>query len=153
MKSVKGARWLWGIAILLVTAFIFSQSLQPAEQPAMYSGAVAGWLGGVLNGLPGGAFLLEHIRKVAHVVEFATLGVCWAGLGRAGARRWWFLLPGPLTATADELLQLTSPGRSAQVSDVLLDSGGYLLGFSLVMMVVLIHSRMCKKNGTVSRSL
>ena len=56
------------------------------------------------------------------------------------------LLGGVLTALADETIQIYSPGRSSQVTDVWLDSAGVLAGIlaALVLMALcglLFHHR------------
>ncbi len=71
------------------------------------------------------------LRKVAHFVEFAVLGAEWMALAHL-RRRWWWALPGAVTAIVDECLQIFAPGRAPRVTDVLLDWSGYLIGAILV---------------------
>jgi VanZ family protein len=65
------------------------------------------------------------LRKLAHALEFAVLGLLLArALGRAGVA---FAL-GALYAVSDEIHQSFVPGRAASLRDVLLDSAGVAAG-------------------------
>ena len=48
---------------------------------------------------------------------------------------------GVLVAVCDELIQLSSEGRSCEVRDVLIDSSGILLGASIVMLILTVILR------------
>ena len=97
---------------------------------------------------------IDHpVRKTAHAAEYAVLGFLAAGAcagtagsagtaessgvaGRTGNGAWrkfrkemflpWFIAA--LYAASDEIHQLFVPGRSGQLSDVILDSAGALAG-------------------------
>ncbi len=84
---------------------------------------------------------VDHpVRKTAHASEYAVLGLLAAGICIRGGeeerryRRDLFLPWGIAAAYAatDEFHQLFVPGRSGQVSDVLLDSAGALAGLLLL---------------------
>lgn len=87
----------------------------------------------------------DHIiRKIAHFAEYAILGFFVVGIfisketkGKKLARviiiSW---LITALYATSDEFHQLFVPGRSGQVSDVIIDSSGALVGILLCYMVI-----------------
>ena len=51
------------------------------------------------------------------------------------------LLPGTLAALCDETIQLFVPGRSGQITDVWLDTAGYLTGALLTLLLF----RLCRK--------
>ena len=51
------------------------------------------------------------------------------------------LLPGTLAALCDETIQLFVPGRSGQITDVWLDTAGYLTGALLTLLIF----RLCRK--------
>ena len=86
--------------------------------------------------------LLVFLRKSAHVIEFFTLGallllflltwkrppLLWAGCA---------LLVSILYAISDEIHQYFIDGRTASVTDVLIDSAGALGG---ILLVLLIHT-------------
>ena len=62
-----------------------------------------------------------NIRKLAHFLEFAILGVI---LCNVYAATGYILFLGLAVAVSDEYIQLHSPGRSALVTDVILDFSG-----------------------------
>lgn len=77
---------------------------------------------------------VDHpVRKTAHAMEYAVLGFLTAGIFADKRKRWkWnILLPWLIAAgyaATDEFHQLFVPGRSGQISDVILDSAGALAG-------------------------
>ena len=96
--------------------------------------------------------LTDHIvRKLAHFCEYTLEGFLLMLCMRVYTRNYiWHisvpLLGGVLTALADETIQIYSPGRSSQVTDVWLDSAGVLAGIlaALVLMALcglLFHHR------------
>ena len=145
MKRRRAGRIVLPAVILVTTLAIWVQSLLPAVQSQVQSDAVKGLLSQFLGQGPLALFLLTHIRKVAHFTEFALLGAEWSLYARSRRRRqrrWlWTAVMGLPTAMMDELLQFGSEGRSPQIGDVLLDSGGYACGFLLVLGAVWLWGR------------
>lgn len=149
--------WIWKIVLLILivatTAFIWSHSLQDSTHSAAESGRLRALLADLLGEeFVTAVFTVFPIRKMAHFVEFGVLGVEWAVYRRFYAARFWprliCVIAGPLTAAVDECLQFFSPGRSPQVSDVLLDSAGFLLGYGAVLLLFW----MFRKNKLHSRT-
>lgn len=73
------------------------------------------------------------IRKTAHAMEYAVLGIfltcAYVDINTISRRKWFIpWLIGTVYAVSDEFHQLFVPGRSGQVTDVLLDSSGVLVG-------------------------
>lgn len=132
-----GRRVLWMLLVLLL-GFIWGHSLQngtasQAESQSVLHLALARW-----GNLPGMGWLNFYtIRKLAHLTEFAALGMVLSGLAGLYGKRSLFLVLcwGACVGAVDEGIQLFSPGRSAQVSDVLLDTCGVLAG-ALVLRLV-----------------
>ena len=93
------------------------------------------------------------IRKTAHFVEFAALGLCLGGfsahLGRWKQRRYtaFPLLLALLAAVSDEFLQLFS-GRGSIVTDVVLDYAGALFGLGVAGLLARIAARIRERKGT-----
>lgn len=117
--------------------FIWGNSMLPAS----VSSAISQWVKSLLwflfeggTGEPGGD---GYLRKLAHFLEFTSLGFlfCWlfAMLRKlpvqVGAAA---LVCGFLAACVDESIQLLSPGRNANFLDVLLDTSGVALGIALL---------------------
>ena len=75
---------------------------------------------------------IDHpVRKAAHAAEYAVLGVLLISLSGYYIKRRWILTAwtiGTLYAASDELHQYFVPGRSCQITDVMLDSAGVLAG-------------------------
>lgn len=117
-------RWALGLSVLATILwlwFIYARSAKPAVVSHAESEAVLGLLDGLLPFLD-----LHFVRKLAHFAEYFILGgllwLDWRLLGRGP-----LLLPlglGLAAAGADEYLQTLIPGRSGQISDVLLDFSG-----------------------------
>lgn len=84
---------------------------------------------------------IDHpIRKLAHATEYAVLSMLltgmWGSYGLQGRRQFmtsW--VSTAIYASTDEIHQLFVPGRSGQVTDVLIDSAGALIGILMVWMI------------------
>ena len=135
--------------------FIFSNSMAVAQVSSASSGRVLTLLQGALRRLGHPALaqrLTQHVvRKMAHFCEYMLEGFllmfCMRVYSRHPLRHITVpMLGGVLTALTDETIQLYSPGRSSQVTDVWLDSVGVLAGIlaALVLMALcrlLFHHR------------
>ena len=125
----------WHAALLLYVAFIYFKSLTPAALSSQESSSVLRLIHGVLGELGLAApWITEHVvRKCAHFGEYFILGMLLTqSLNGTGLKREGRVL-GQLCLTAavpliDETLQLFTPGRSGQISDVWLDMGGAAAG-------------------------
>lgn len=133
-KSIE--RLVWVILTLLWIGFIFSRSRQSADVSSEESASVLEFARRFVPFLS-----MRAVRKIAHFTEFLLLGVLLHFSFRSLQIRSSALLLGTglLVAAADELLQLFSPGRSCQVTDVLLD-------FSGVVVSVLFFALLSRKN-------
>ena len=121
--------------------FIFSQSLHSAAESSVHSGRLTRLLQWLLQTAQPVDELEHLVRKLAHFAEFFILGAfalatlaVFGLLTEQPVNRGVFAhaaLAGLLAALCDETLQLASPGRSAQLSDVWLDWAGFLCGLIL----------------------
>lgn len=128
------------IAAILVTIFIFSNSLQDAasstQQSDVFVDAVVNTVKDV--GIDVKRSGVEHIvRKCAHFVEFAIQGLfitlCFDVPFK---KRLYRVLPaGFLTACTDEFIQLFSNGRAAMLQDIFIDTAGCLAGFLAIWFI------------------
>ena len=117
--------------------------------PAVHSGAESGALLTVVQRLL--PWMTDHIlRKCAHFGEYALLGVFTAAALRTGTRFSWpaALPPGTLAALCDETIQLLVPGRSGQITDVWLDTAGYLTGALLTLLIFFLCRKRPKQRKT-----
>lgn len=139
---------LFAVLSVLVAGFILSQSMLPREDSAEQSGWVMDLIKPFLdveNQVPEETFHL-WIRKAAHFMGFAALGLCVGGfcvnLGHLRQRRYRALpmLLTLLTAVADEFLQYFT-GRGSMVTDVVLDYSGALFGLALAALIACLMDR------------
>ena len=125
--------------------FIFSNSMAVAQVSSASSGRVLQLMQAALRRLGHPALaqrLTQHVvRKMAHFCEYLLEGfllmLCMRVYSRHPLRHITVpMLGGVLTALTDETIQLYSPGRSSQVTDVWLDSVGVLAGILAVLVLM-----------------
>ena len=147
---VLGGRVLFTLALAGCIWFIFSNSMAVADVSSVSSGRVLQLLQAVLRrlGMPGLAqrLTMHLVRKLAHFCEYTLEGFLLMLCMRVYTRQYVRhisvpMLAGVLTAMADETIQIYSPGRSSQVTDVWLDSAGVLAGI-LIALVFMVLCRM-----------
>ena len=131
-------RILLTLALLATAAWIFfiwERSAQNAEESMEESGWVMKLVENLLPGISA-----HLVRKLAHVTEFLILGgLLWTDCRLLGKERTLFTLcVGLAVAGADEFHQTFVPGRSGQLSDVLIDFFGVVLS---VLLLGLLSSR------------
>ena len=146
---VLGGRVLFTLALAGCIWFIFSNSMSVADVSSVSSGRVLQLLQAVLRrlGMPGLAqrLTMHIVRKMAHFCEYTLEGFLLMLCMRVYTRRYVRhisvpMLGGVLTAMADETIQIYSPGRSSQVTDVWLDSAGVLAG----VLIALVFMALCR---------
>ena len=135
MDSKKRVRVIIHVLLVIaVMAFIFSHSMANRAQSTSESMGVFEFLMKLLGTVGLGDGLTEYIvRKMAHFSEFAALGFFVAIVMRdIHIVRLPYVLKvflfGILCAMTDETIQLSSAGRSSQITDVWIDFGGTLTG-------------------------
>lgn len=151
MKVMRPVLILINIVLVL---FIWGNSAKPAEVSSEQSGGLAVFLENTaqkFNIVLTEGQAQHFIRKSAHFTEYAALGFL---LGAAfsvygkklkvyGAH---VLLLCGIIAVTDEYIQLFFPGRSAEVTDVMLDFTGAVSGFLAVcLLVFFVQCRRKKK--------
>lgn len=107
--------------------FIFSNSMLPAQESSDISGGISYKIYELLNLNIDFQLFHTFIRKCAHFIEYAILGV-FAGFSFKKEYFWKIFVLCILVSSADESIQLFVEGRSGQISDVLLDSIGSFTG-------------------------
>ncbi|MEE0944600.1 MAG: VanZ family protein [Clostridia bacterium] len=129
----------------LVTVFIFAASSQNGEQS---SGLSSGLLDILMSILGKTGITLTHlfIRKTAHFAEFFMQSLFLslsAHYSAKGIKHYItsIAFAGLLTACMDEFSQYFSLGRSAQVSDVLIDFSGTVFALILILAIVGLSKR------------
>ena len=134
----------------LYIIFIWWHSTLTAEESTVESTNVLLFVVNLLKGLGFTPELTDHIiRKSAHFCEFALLGLLtlWSAyLNNKKIIR--NLMPIGFvclaTAVIDELVQIGSKGRSAEVTDVALDFCGAVTGV-IIFLIIFVIVRLIKK--------
>lgn len=146
----KRTEKLLRLALLLWIGFIWLHSAIPASGSSEESRVVGNFIRPLLELFLGKGNLTDHIvRKLAHFTEYTILGLLmganvfalteqvrsWFSLPRGAAFFCWSygLLLALAVALLDESIQIFSPGRSPQVTDVLLDTAGSLVGLLFML--------------------
>lgn len=137
-------RWILYIVLCLIVFFIWDNSLQNGGTSDGFSLIFAKWIAPIANklGFYGNIWALNRIiRKLAHLTEFTILG----GVLYVVLRRYIeygtvvkTIVVGIVIASLDEFIQLFSLGRSSQLSDVLIDTIGIIIGISVVKLTYYI---------------
>ena len=137
-------RWILYIVLCLIVFFIWDNSLQNGGTSDGFSLIFAKWIAPIANklGVYGNIWALNRIiRKLAHLTEFTILG----GVLYVVLRRYIeygtvvkTIVVGIVIASLDEFIQLFSLGRSSQLSDVLIDTVGIIIGISVVKLTYYI---------------
>ncbi|MDU8009120.1 MAG: VanZ family protein, partial [Veillonella sp.] len=132
------------IVLCLIVFFIWDNSLQNGGNSDGFSLIFAEWLTPVAHklGFHGNIWALNRVvRKLAHLTEFTILG----GILYVILRRYIeygtvvkTIGVGIVIASLDEFIQLFSLGRSSQLSDVLIDTVGIIIGISVVKLTYYI---------------
>lgn len=149
------------IASIVMTAFIFSNSLKDAAQSSQQSSGVVEFVQQVASvvapnsqiaNATGEAYDLLHsiVRNMAHFLEFCLLGALfsWTCLSFTFAKALQ-VCPALGVATvsiADECLQLLASERAFEFADILLDVSGGLSGVAFAIVSVWIGVCLYKSN-------
>ncbi len=126
---------------LLLTAFIWLNSLESAEDSARESADMLNFLNMIIQKLQLNSNLTDHIvRKLAHFLEFTAFGamlsatfIAYKGELLKQIQNMLFIML--FVPVIDEALQYFSPGRSPQISDVLLDFSGCITGLIFTALI------------------
>lgn len=128
------------VALWCLVIFMFST--QNASESSQTSGfflmQIGNFIGIDLLSLPFIDVLQFIIRKGAHMFSYFVLGILSYRAFKLVQPLKAFRYAGLFTvlyACSDEFHQLFVPGRSGQMSDVLIDSLGMLIGFFLLFMI------------------
>lgn len=147
MTYNKPLRFLSLVSALLLMAVIFILSAQPGDASNETSMSFASlFFGGDIE------FALNVlIRKLAHMAEFAALAVpVWLFVSTFDLKK--LLKNGlpfvftALYAASDEIHQLFVEGRAGQISDIIVDSLGALLGIVFINLLICLSVKYKRKN-------
>lgn len=137
--------YIYLILAILATVFIFSNSMQTAEESSEVSGGLLLVISRIIARFN---FTISHhfLRKAAHFTEFFMQGVFLTLFFKntrlrlqGGAVYAAFL--GLFTACCDEFIQLFFDGRGSQVSDVFIDFSGTAASILVIAAILCIRRR------------
>lgn len=138
-------------AAVLWLLFIWSNSLQTADESSQVSSGVLEWVAPLLTRI-GLSEEIQHtlIRKLAHMAEFAVAGLLWSAALASRTentprirwtRRGTALLVCLAAAIIDETIQRFVPGRSGELRDVCIDLAGAVLGILAAAVICWLRRR------------
>ena len=147
-------------------AVIFLFSAKTADASEQMSMGVTQWIsklvgispaeaGGFGNSLYDMLSVMDHyVRKTAHFLEYALLGVLVCRALGIDVKKKAHLLGAALAfcsfyAVTDELHQYFVPGRSCQIKDVMIDSSGALTGICFCMLAGFVLKKIKNKRRNV----
>lgn len=140
------------ILVVVCMGIIFSLSSQNGEESSDLSGS---FVIDLLN-LFGISIDEGFLRTMAHCLEFMGLSVL---MFNAICSTWNFKLTPVLAffgtvmyAVSDEIHQIFVPGRAFQISDILVDSTGALIGVAIsfiILKIILFIRGRGNKNGSI----
>lgn len=148
------------VLTVLFISFIFFHSSKNADISEEESVATMGFFQSIFNAMGIPVSLTDYIiRKSAHFCEFGALGVLvsltfysYDKCIKAFPKRILSVLFVCLaTAVTDETIQLFVPGRSGQVTDILLDFSGSATGVIAVCLILfIIYAVKYKRNKNLT---
>ena len=138
MDIMKNKRLVlaWTLLILWML-FIFIMSSFNGVMSSNQSGSIATLIYNIFN-IRDTEKVSFIVRKCAHVSEFFILGILVINLvSKYNVKHIYFIsfIVCVLYASSDEFHQLFVPGRSGQVTDVLIDMIGVILGLSIYCLI------------------
>lgn len=137
-KFYRLLRWLPPV-LWMGFIFIGSTDLLAGAHTSRFVIPFLRWLLGADFTLEKAEYIHHLIRKAGHLTEYAVLGVLWwnalGGLKtfadeRGSGRFWTAILLASCYAASDEFHQSFIPTRTANVTDVCIDTVGALLGLT-----------------------
>lgn len=138
----RKSTYIWcGITFLWILV-IWGHSLMSGETSSAESNGILAILEPIFAKLNLTEFLaMLNIRKLAHFTEFFILGIFLSVSIRKCFAKWPIpvhfcaMLTGLLAAICDESIQAFVPGRSPQLTDVMIDFAGVFCSILILMLV------------------
>lgn len=135
------------ILCVLCVGFIFGNSLDNAARSSNKSGAVVAVLQGVVDVFSDDVTVNEDfVRTAAHFTEFLLLGFLLLLTVRTFTQKYMqnvfvALFTALAVAVIDEILQMFSDGRVADVADVVVDFSGAVTGMLIFILIEFVRRR------------
>ena len=151
---------IWTIIVcvlaLAINVFIIVHSCLDATQSSAASGGVTDFLAKIINGIKPGTItdanygqFASFVRKaIGHFGLFVVSGLLstlafYLVLNMFKWAKYYLQIImasafGLTIAIITEIIQLNVPGRSGEFTDVLIDYGGYILGFLIIFLILFL---------------
>ena len=158
--KVTVQRLIWSILIIANCIAIFQFSSQNAQISGNTSGRVVDWIAELIPSIQKlneeektrikEEVMQPIVRKLAHFSIYALLGFLIMGLASTYQGTFYqkilcSVLLACIYAISDEFHQLFISGRSGQITDVLIDTGGALTGAVIAMLMIKCYYKITKK--------
>ncbi|MGH7277718.1 MAG: VanZ family protein, partial [Candidatus Rokuibacteriota bacterium] len=145
-RAMSLSFWLPPIVWMLIIISLSSGHFG-SEQTGSILGPLVRW---IAPGMTEAQIAAVHlaVRKLAHLAEFAVLGVLWlrvfaGGRGLSpGAATTWALAICVAWAVVDESLQTLVPTRTGSVVDIGIDAVGALIGLAIALAAWRVRARL-----------
>lgn len=129
------------LLVILWMIFIFVMSSFDATSSSNQSNFIVGIITSIIN-IKDTGLLSLIIRKLAHFIEYFILGILVINfITRYDKKIIIAILLCIIYATSDEIHQIFVPGRSCQITDIMIDSLGSIMGIYLCKLI----TKKCKK--------
>ena len=129
------------LLVILWMVFIFVMSSFDATSSSNQSNFIVDIITSIIN-IKDTGLLSLIIRKLAHFTEYFILGILVINLiTRYDKKIIIAILLCIIYATSDEIHQIFVPGRSCQITDIMIDSLGSIIGIYLYKLI----TKKCKK--------
>jgi VanZ family protein len=140
------ARVAWVVLLVAWVCFMWGHSLVPGPASTAESDRVALLLRGLFAWLGVGdhAVVTFVVRKAAHFLEYAVMGLLLRKALGPGRRAAWLALALAIPS-ADEAIQLFVPGRSSSPRDVAIDFAGALTGLGVCILLEGLRARRARR--------
>ena len=135
------------VLLIIWMIVIFWLSACSASESSSQSGFLTGIVCKIFN-IKNVELASTIIRKLAHLTEFFILGVLTINYIRFYSIKHKYLISIGfcfLYACSDEFHQMFVPGRAGQITDVLIDVFGVILGCGIFYIISKFHKNTCKK--------
>lgn len=112
------------LSVLIWMIFIFIMSSFDASESSAQSNIIVNFISNIFN-INNIEFLSLIIRKLAHFTEYFVLGILTYNLIKNYRKKYYIaIIICIIYAISDEIHQIFIPGRSCQITDILIDSIG-----------------------------
>ncbi len=140
IKSKLIYQWISALLLAAVVVTVFVLSSQNSVESTETSGFFISLISRILKVEPSP----ELVRTLAHFCEFAVLGFLALNCIYAFTQRKPYILSVALSwgyALTDEIHQIFVPGRAFQISDLLVDLGGIVVGCGVIYFILGLYEK------------